>query len=68
MGKKEKYPNRIRRYRLKYGWSQEYVAAAIKMSWRHYVRIEKGETDPSASKLKALADLFGCRMEDLLGK
>lgn len=62
---KRKFPNRIKELRVKRGLSREYMAAMTKISWGHYVRIENGQTDPSATKLRDLAHVLGCRMEEL---
>lgn len=61
-----RFPNRIKELRLKQGLSQEYMAAMARMSWRHYVRIENGQTEPSASKLLNIARVLGHSMEGLL--
>lgn len=65
MSKRIKFPNRIKQLRLKKGLSREYVAAMTNISWTHYVRIENGKTDPSATKLRDLAKVLDCRVDDL---
>lgn len=60
-----KFPNRLGLLRTQRDWTQEYVAAAIGISWRHYFRIESGQSEPGAFILRKLAALFGCSMEDL---
>lgn len=65
MAKAVKFPNRLGLLRTKKGWSQEYVAVAVGISLRHYTRIESGFNEPGAAKLRKLAKLFGCTMEEL---
>lgn len=60
-----KFPNRIKQLRIKKGWSQQQTATMADMSWRHYVRIEQGTTDPSAAKLRNIAQVLGCSVDDL---
>lgn len=66
MSSSVRFPSRIKQLRLKQGLSQEYIAAMARMSWRHYVRIENGQTEPSASKLQNIARVLGYSMEELL--
>lgn len=65
MRKPVKFPNRLGLLRTERGWTQEYVAKAVGMSWRHYFRIESGEAEPGAFILRKLACLFECPMEEL---
>lgn len=65
MAKQLRFSNRLAEMRKKRGWSQEFVAASIGMSWRHYFRIETGQAEPGAHNLRKLAKLFGCSMEEL---
>lgn len=61
-----KFPNRLGLLRTQRGWTQEYVAKAAGISWRHYFNIESGQSEPGALTLKRLAAVFECTMDDLV--
>ncbi len=55
----------IRRERLKYGLSQQAVAAYLGITFQQVQKYETGANRISALKLHKLALLFQCRMEEL---
>lgn len=68
MTNKVRFPNRVKELRLKQSMSREYLAAMATMSWSHLLRIESGKVDPSVSKLRDLARVLGCSIDDLVQK
>lgn len=56
---------KMRFFRLKNGWSQEYIADKLGISVNGYGGIERGETDISLSRLKQIAGVLGVRKCDL---
>lgn len=68
MGDKVRFPNRVKELRVKRGMSREYVAAMAEMSWSHLLRIESGKVDPSVTKLRDLARVLRCSIDDLVVK
>jgi transcriptional regulator with XRE-family HTH domain len=61
-------PNRLRSQRNKYGLSQKDVAAKINSSASIISAYETGERTPSVEALLALANLYQCSTDYLLGK
>lgn len=57
--------NRVRAYRLAGGLSQEEVARRAGISRAGISAIEMGRLVPSTAAALALAEVFGCRVEDL---
>lgn len=53
--------------RARDGVSREYVARKIGVSHMTVFNWERGETEPNASQIRALADLFGVTTDYLLG-
>lgn len=58
--------NRIRRYRLERGFSQEVVSERADLTPAHYSHIERGNTKPSLPTLIRVANVFGVSIDDLL--
>ncbi|QOR70779.1 helix-turn-helix transcriptional regulator [Ruania alkalisoli] len=47
------------------GWSQQFLAEQLGVSRQTVISIEKGRFDPSLPLAFRLAEVFGCRIEDL---
>ena len=58
--------NRISELRKKKDWSQEELAKRLLVSTRAIGKWESGESEPSFSNLKALADVFEVSVDSLL--
>lgn len=56
------------RLRNKAGLSQEALARVMGLSRMTIANWEKGKTEPSASQIKVLADIFGVTTDQLLGQ
>lgn len=56
------------RLRNKAGLSQEALARVMGLSRMTIANWEKGKTEPSASQIKFLADIFGVTTDQLLGQ
>lgn len=54
--------------RTRDGVSREEVARKLEVSAMTIRNWERGETEPSASQIKALADMFGVTTDYLLGR
>lgn len=50
------------------GLSQEALARVMGLSRMTIANWEKGKTEPSASQIKVLADIFGVTTDQLLGQ
>jgi putative transcriptional regulator len=57
--------NRIRVLRAERGWSQAELAALAGVSRNSINSIENGRFDPSLSLAFAIADAFGCSIEEI---
>lgn len=57
---------KIAEIRKQKGFSQEELAENSKVSLRTIQRIEKDETDPRGATLKAICDVLGINIEDIL--
>ncbi len=57
--------NFVRRFREERGWSQQELAERAGLSRTGVGAIESGRLVPSTAAALALADAFGCRVEDL---
>ena len=57
----------LRRARMAHGWTGERVAKALQMTAAAYRRYERGETEPSASTLLALAKIYNISLDQLAG-
>jgi transcriptional regulator with XRE-family HTH domain len=58
----------IRARRIAAGLSQSKVAGAIHKDIKTVVRIEGGKAMPSGDTLEAMADLFRCTIDELMGR
>lgn len=59
--------NNIASERVKLGLRQRDLAEKLDVSLASITRWEKGKTEPTASALTAMCDLFGCSSDYLLG-
>ncbi len=59
---------RLRELREKFGYTQDYVAEAIKISRITYVRYENDMRNVRGPELQALADLYCVSVDYLLGR
>ncbi len=48
-------------------WSQEEMAEKLDMSLNGYAKIEQGKVDINLSRLKQIAEIFGVKLEQLVG-
>jgi transcriptional regulator with XRE-family HTH domain len=48
-------------------WSQEQMAEKLDMSLNGYAKIEQGKVDINLSRLKQIAEIFGVKLEQLVG-
>ncbi len=62
----EKIGERIRYLRLQKGYSTEEMAANLKMSCSGYSKIERGQTEVSLKRLRAIAEVLDCNCTRLL--
>lgn len=58
---------KIKEYRECNGYTQEEVAHELKISSKHYGRIERGENSCTISNLITLCNLFAISSESILG-
>lgn len=56
----------IKEYRLKRGFSQEYLAEKIDISWRHLQRLEHNESNTTIKTLRKLIAVLDISDEDIL--
>ena len=56
----------IKEYRLKKGFSQEFLAEKIYISWRHLQRLEHNEANTTVKTLKKLIKVLDISDEDIL--
>ena len=61
-------PNNIRGERCRADMTQAQLADAVGVSVGTVWRWESGYTDPSASEVAAMADVFGCTADYLLAR
>jgi transcriptional regulator with XRE-family HTH domain len=59
---------RVRKARLAYGMSQAELARRIGLSYSGMNAIEMGNTDPRASRIKAISDILHVSADYLLGR
>ena len=60
--------NRIRAYRKERKWTQEELAEKIGVERSAVAKWESGKIQPQAAHLIALAELFGCTVDEILGR
>jgi len=58
---------KIKKLRLKSGFSQEYLAEKLNISRPTYIQVEKGERDITITEAEKLADIFDLSLIDFLG-
>ncbi|CAN5635174.1 helix-turn-helix transcriptional regulator [soil metagenome] len=51
--------------RRSHGWSQAHLAELLGVSRQTIISIERGRFDPSLPLAFLIAELFGCRIEDI---
>lgn len=56
----------VKRMRLEKGWSQEDLAEAVQVSRPMICQIERGSKVPSVMLARDIAEVLGCRLEDLV--
>lgn len=59
---------KIKKYRLDNGLTQEELAKALHSSQNTISNYENGIRTPTVKKLIAIATLFGCSVSDLIGE
>lgn len=55
----------IKQYREDMGMTQAQLADAIGVAQNHISRWERGTVAPSVETLRKMAEIFGCRMDDI---
>lgn len=55
----------IKQYRIKKGYTQEYIANELKISLRYYQNIEYGKSIPNVILGIKLSNILGVRPEDI---
>ncbi|MDL5247467.1 helix-turn-helix domain-containing protein [Leptospira weilii] len=63
---KEEFPERLRQLRVMKKMSQEELGQLTDLNYNHIGRYERGDSRPSADKLKALAEALGVTTDYLL--
>ena len=58
---------KIRHLRNLKGYSQENLASMLGISYTSFSKIERGETDPSFSRIEQIAEVFGLKTHELIG-
>ena len=58
--------HRIRMYRLKRNWSQEFLSEKADVTPAHFSHIERGNTKPSLPTLLRIANALGVSLDELL--
>lgn len=48
------------------GWSQEFISRHLEVSRATIVNWERGETEPTVSQIKKLAEMFQVSVDELL--
>ena len=57
--------NRVKKFRLKQGLTQEELAAKLKISPGYLSKVERGEVDPSLKLAVRIAKSLRCTLNDL---
>ncbi|EMY22832.1 DNA-binding helix-turn-helix protein [Leptospira interrogans serovar Australis str. 200703203] len=63
---KDQFPERLRQLRVTKKMSQEELGQLTNLNYNHIGRYERGDSRPSADKLKALAEALGVTTDYLL--
>lgn len=66
--KGNEFPARLRKLRERKGMNQKALAECCKLSKNMIGLYEKGEREPTASVIVAIADFFGVSADYLLGR
>ena len=57
--------NKVKDYRKSAGWTQAYMGERLNVSRQTVIAIENGKYDPSLPLAFQIANLFGCKIEDM---
>ncbi len=60
--------NHIRTYREQMKWTQKELAQRLGVERSAVAKWESGKSQPQAARLVALAEIFGCSVDDVLGR
>ncbi len=60
--------NKIREYRKLRKWTQEELAKRLGVERSAVAKWESGKGQPQAARLIALAEIFGCSVDEILGR
>lgn len=60
--------NKIREYRKQQKWTQEELAKRLGVERSAVAKWESGKSQPQAARLVALAEIFGCTVDEILGR
>ena len=60
--------NRIQEYRKQKKWTQEDLARRLGVERSAVAKWESGKSQPQAACLIALAEIFGCTVDEILGR
>ena len=60
--------NKIQEYRKRQKWTQEELAKRIGVERSAVAKWESGKSQPQTARLVALAEIFGCSVDELLGR
>ena len=61
-------PLRLKYYREKFEYSQEYISKEISISRSTYANWERGYRQPSINQFAQIADFYNITLDDLLGR
>ncbi|TGK06548.1 XRE family transcriptional regulator [Leptospira fletcheri] len=61
------FPERLKELRIQKGFSQEELAALVGLHKNHIGRYERGDSQPTADKIRKLADVLSVSGDFLLG-
>lgn len=60
--------NKIKEYRKQQHWTQEELAKKLDVERSAVAKWEIGKSQPQAARLIALAEIFGCTVDEILGR
>ncbi|MBR5163425.1 MAG: helix-turn-helix transcriptional regulator [Schwartzia sp.] len=60
--------NRIQEYRKQQKWTQRDLAKRLGVERSAVAKWESGKSQPQAARLIALAEIFGCTVDEILGR
>lgn len=58
----------LKELRLQNGWSRQYIAEKLGVTYQAYQAYELGVAVPSLERLVSLADLFDVSLDELVGR